>query len=1558
MPSSRFPALVAILAIFGFAVPSFSQAPYVVADLNTTHGATSSSFPSDFVQVGDSVFMWATTSATGMELWKITGSSAELVKDIRPGTGSAGSVGGGLGTFQNLLLFRANDGVTGQELWRSDGTGGGTTLVKDIRPAGGSSPTRATEFGDLAFFTADDGVHGREPWVTDGTEAGTRLLLDLLPGLTSSSPSFAVLDGLYMFAPDGLWTTDGTTSGTIRIKSFSSPRGLAVAGSLMFFAATSPTAGYELWRSDGTEAGTYMVADLRPGTADMFDRAGAFAHVAQGNVVHFVADDGVLGRGIWRSDGTAGGTTFIHALPASDTFAAQTLVSANGLTFWIQSDGVWRTDGTSAGTMRVASLTGAHSMMEAFSRLVFGRMKDLWSSDGTAAGTARLDGIQLPTSSIGLTWLAGKLFFVGEDTLHGAEPWRCTALVSAQCGIAANIRPDGLPSSFPEKLTAADGLVYFTASVPPYSVELWRSDGTGPGTLRLTDFADGTFSTLFGDFETSGRDLYFVESHTGLWKTDGSAGGTHLFLEGLPAAFQPSTPLFASRGLSYASVEAPSDRRLWRTDGTASGTISLDLTGQSASSLASPINPSGFLEAGGQVWLKATRSDSAIWSTDGSVAGTRLRFPLPSASGPLFEAGGNFFFARNATEIWTSDGSVDGTRLLKTITPAGGGASNPEQMTQAGSLLFFVANGAEHGKEVWRSDGTEAGTYVVKDIAAGPGGAEPQALAASGRVLYFIADDGVHGAELWRSDGTDAGTVRLSDLGPGGSLPSPPQLAAADGLAWFAASDGVHGTELWRSDGTPIGTGMVADLNPGSASSSPAQLTPSGRLLYFTAENALGRELWAVPLGAASAISIEDVRVNESEATARFELRRTGDTSGAASVHFQTRDGSAGAPADYQARAETVSFAPGQAIRYVDVTLINDVSLETNETLSIGLSSPAGAALSREVGTAVIEDDDHRVELTVDIVQESDHFKQSRRSISIRNQGPSTATDVRLRLSTSPYGWTFDSGSLQCQRNLNPTECRVAPVGPGQEVIVQIEVTRSGRVDPNKPPGVTITADVRAAEPELNMSNNLFSVMASSNDQLFVRPFLEVGLPSPVIYMAPQAHPTASRNFVLTSSNPQVAVSPQFGHIPAGERKTTFTLGAPQEPGETLLKITAEPSVNMRVPFVQPGTMPKLDVALLPVDTVRVTYGQTAQLRVQVAARRHDGTLPTGIVHLLDASGSPLAQLALDAGASATFARAGLEPGVYRYRVRYAGDAHFNPLELSDFVVDVSKWKTSMTLTGPLMTCGTGGVQATIRTSDTSLPPIGDVEFRVGTTVVGRVTLEPTGKPGEAISRFSHNFETSNATVFVSAFYPGGGKFLGSSDGGLHLLAASCLPLNVTATGISSNSIHVSWSAVGAQHYQILRAQNRSTGWSGGLATTATAAIDTPVGSDSVYLYTVRAVDAAGNVLGYGSPDLATTIRFQDDPVIPRQTLFKAVHVEQLREAILRVNTLSGDFTFHGPVAVAGAPVRAADILHLRNELARGRQALGLQPIAVTDVLNSGLTMKAVHIQELREGVK
>lgn len=317
-----------------------------------------------FTSANGLLFFRADDGVSGTELWRTDGTEdgTFLVKDIASGTQTSNLAG--LVEMNGRLVFRAFNGITWQ-VWVSDGTSDGTYprssaglymggtpvnvggalvfaatenypdgtdtepyymtddaigLIKDINPGTGTSTSAGfMPLGDgRAMFAANDGVHGSEPWVTDGTLDGTSLLEDIAPGFGGSSPSFlGVLNGSVLFAANdgvegiGLYAAGlAGPSTVVRVHDVdvlvaNGQRGV-VLGDALYFVAQG-----ELWRTDGTSAGTFQVADSWPGPGGVLGPNDP-APVVAGAVLYYRAWGPIGGKELWRSDGTAEGTYLVQ----------------------------------------------------------------------------------------------------------------------------------------------------------------------------------------------------------------------------------------------------------------------------------------------------------------------------------------------------------------------------------------------------------------------------------------------------------------------------------------------------------------------------------------------------------------------------------------------------------------------------------------------------------------------------------------------------------------------------------------------------------------------------------------------------------------------------------------------------------------------------------------------------------------------------------------------------------------------------------------------------------------------------------------------------------------------------------------------------------------------------------------------------------------------------------------------------------------------------------------------------------------------------------------------
>ena len=408
--------------------------------------------------VGNTLYFVGDDGVNGNELWKSDGTETGtmMVKDIS--SGNPIIVPSRLTSVGNTLYFISDDGTNGVELWKSDGTEAGTMMVKDINSGNGHSwPFLLGSIGNTIYFAADDGIHGNELWKSDGTEAGTVMISDIRAGSDDSLPEYylhSVIIGntIYFTAEDGshgveLWKSDGTNSGTTMVKDINNnllvdangsyPNDLTAIGNTLYFEANDGNHGNELWKSDGTSSGTFMVKDIMPG-----DHYGSNPHelIVVGNTLYFVGDDGVNGYELWKSDGTEAGTVMVKQIHIYDSSDPSLLTVVGNMLYFVAD-------------------TGASGI-------------ELWKSDGTQSGTIMIKDIN-------------------PQIAHGSEP---------------------------DKFTVVGSTLFFEANDGVYGDELWVTDGTVNGTLMIRDFCEGSCSTNFSPFWFIGDTIYFTTDSGIFWK--------------------------------------------------------------------------------------------------------------------------------------------------------------------------------------------------------------------------------------------------------------------------------------------------------------------------------------------------------------------------------------------------------------------------------------------------------------------------------------------------------------------------------------------------------------------------------------------------------------------------------------------------------------------------------------------------------------------------------------------------------------------------------------------------------------------------------------------------------------------------------------------------------------------------------------------------------------------------------------------------------------------------------------------------------------------------------
>ncbi len=652
----------------------------------------------------------------------------------------------------------------------------------------------------------------------------------------------------------------------------SHPREFALLDGISYFAACEHRHGCELWRSDGTTAGTRRVADVCPGPCDSRPSQ-LFGHAG---ILYFSADDGQHGREPWRHDPQAGTTTLIvDARPGSRSsdpanFRATTGGAPAGSVLFRArdtdvvasnwGDALWlvQPDGGAAelplGLERIGAVApvGPRVFLSAEDPKA-GEGQELWVANLTASPPAvqRVRDIAPGSAESGINLMRALptrngVVFRADDGLAGAEPWFSDGTGAGTVRIA-DINPGPSSSFVREILPTAGGSVFFLADDGAGGQsrrDLWLAFGSPFTTIQVRDFPNSLASNL----AIAGNSLFFLAD-------EGTGRGREFWVSGgLPQTTFPVASSFPQdflQSIAHAVVGdhyyVASGANLYRTAGDAGSTRRVG-----------PLNEeTAFIRA------LHGRDDGVLFAIDKldgvgeELFGSRLSEPtfagivrdihdatgnsdprlfMALANAPVFAA----FDEKNFELLRRIDADGDvalllppGERLLlNRFTTV---------VTRSGPATLFAKDFQER---IWRSDGSAAGTALALDPSQPPfdiDNANVRCIDALSPqdLLLLIEENGV--PALWRSDGTAAGSERLlgpDDLPPGTQLEDRPCPVRLGEQTLFAARRDDIGIELFRNNGTPGHSALVRDIAPGAidALDGTTFRVAAGRL-FFTANS-------------------------------------------------------------------------------------------------------------------------------------------------------------------------------------------------------------------------------------------------------------------------------------------------------------------------------------------------------------------------------------------------------------------------------------------------------------------------------------------------------------------------------------------------------------------------------------------------------------------------------------------------------------------------------------------------------------------------------------------------
>lgn len=752
-----------------------------------------------------------------------------LLKDIY--TADASSDPNNFLDFGDKFFYSGYDPAYGRELWISDGTADGTSLVADIIPGPeASNPSNWTHFRDKIFFTAynsPDGV-GHGLWYTDGTSLGTKNVFTTIWdfGYGSVDGLIPVGDWLYFVCGWNLLRYGGPENKWERVLPNNFVLGeinIAVKDGSLFFSATDGASGYEFWRYTPATGQISLVKDICPEICLGYEDARPGSHpnnfTIVGSLLYFTAVDAIHGMELWVSDGSETGTYLVKDLQMGLGSSSPSLfMPAAEWLYFTANDSehgkeLWRSDGTAANTTMIADLAPGDSSSSPEYLTV------LNSGESTSVVFSARDGT------------------AGEG--HGVELW--SVQVTA---VGANARPTlieiapGTTSGMPKYLKVFGSSIYFAAQSTSGNIELWKTDGSPETTMQVADLVPGT---------------------------DGSA---------------PESLSTWNGKLVFSAVDAINGREPWISDGTIQGTSIVGNIAYAVDAEGSSPSAGIITNVGG--WriryfhARDPLHGLELWRTDGTAEGTWLVkdiYPGPGTdfnycSSSMAEMNGILYFCGYDPDygmnLWRSDGTTSGTWMVKVIYP-GYDYAEPNKFTPVRNQLFFTAYDHDHGNELWVSDGTEAGTHIVKDILPGNTGTRHiQSMAGIGNQLIFGVDTEPYkwSLQLWRSDGTANGTQKFA---------GPYTFTASCGYLFQRAEDGKsiyfsmcdptspdNSSRLWVTDGTASGTKMIS-WSGTYPYVDPERLVSVGGKLYFAARSTLpgvsynAITLWTTTYGSVTA---------------------------------------------------------------------------------------------------------------------------------------------------------------------------------------------------------------------------------------------------------------------------------------------------------------------------------------------------------------------------------------------------------------------------------------------------------------------------------------------------------------------------------------------------------------------------------------------------------------------------------------------------------------------------------------------------------------------------------
>lgn len=714
--------------------------------------------------------------------------------------------------------------VRDAELWKSDGTKDGTSLVTTIAaPPSYFESARIIEMtvvGEHLYFVVEHTLADEhltyEFYRSDGTAEGTELVRKQLEGdwpysfgvrslLVGEDSSFLTVNTgsiggvvwtIFVAEGDGSFAAGRTFSSCITQggRAWCEQPHLAVNGDRIYYSHQRHTRGVpasfdvELTSYDGATRSKESVTlssglSFPKGDHDVEweDKDWLAQDLTWvGDLLYFTFDDQIHGRELWVSDGTQAGTHMVADVnDSAQTSDPTQLTSHNGKLYFLARDAqnerrVWSVEANGvqiAATpgfvpIRIDGTNGPYITVTGSGN----RASTLWRTDGSELTQVE----SIPTNPRKAVVLGDLLLFTTAMEGQADALWKLDLNTNDLVSL-------GEIGSDAKDFMVVGDQVWFTSDTP-FGTEIFVTDGFVVEPID-TPFRSGSLST--------GRQ-FSLAVHS-----EGSSTGE------IVLGFQS--------GIETLNVRyVPVGLKLLRTDGTTDGTVLAGSIRVWGIGEAVQVGPDIFISASSsdEPWTRidTTSNRSHISSAEALTSAdpryqyhtdpawlAHIRFdgvPIEPRDRIRFESR-SYLAASTSHGDYSLAGTVDtGFTLIRRdskgtvedlsavlLAPLGitarhsGYSARFEGIQVLGDIVYFLAEHPEYGEELWQTDGTLAGTQLAADIAPGPGSSDIELLRGSGDTLFMIADDGIHGRELWKlkppttgSDLDEDGDVDLDDF--------------------------------------------------------------------------------------------------------------------------------------------------------------------------------------------------------------------------------------------------------------------------------------------------------------------------------------------------------------------------------------------------------------------------------------------------------------------------------------------------------------------------------------------------------------------------------------------------------------------------------------------------------------------------------------------------------------------------------------------------------------------------------------------------------------------------